>query len=96
VEEDKPDQPTTGADRDIYYFQSTDGGLTASKPVRLNDDDPVKRAGQFTPNLSVGPTGRLVAAWWDFRNDPGLFQNDVYATSSTDKRGHLVGQRAGQ
>jgi hypothetical protein len=84
IEEDKPDQPATGADRDIYYFQSTDGGLTATKPVKLNDDDPAKLAGQFTPNISVGPNGRLDAAWWDFRNDPGLFQNDVYGTSSVD------------
>jgi hypothetical protein len=32
----------------------------------------------------VAPNGRLDAIWWDFRNDPGLFANDVYYSWSTD------------
>jgi hypothetical protein len=84
IYEDKPDQPPQAADRDIYYLRSTDGGRTFTKPVRLNDDDPAQLRTQVTPNLSVAPNGRLDAVWWDFRNDPGTFVNDVYGSSSFD------------
>ena len=84
VFEDKLEQPTGSADRDIYYVRSTDGGSTFSPPQRLNDDNPAELRVQATPNISVAPNGRLDAAWWDFRNDPGTFVNDVYASFSTD------------
>jgi hypothetical protein len=74
----------TQGDRDIIYRRSTDGGKTWTDPKVLNDDDPAKLAGQFLPNLSVAPNGRLEAVWWDFRDDPGTYSNDVYYTSSTD------------
>jgi len=32
----------------------------------------------------VAPNGRVDAAWWDFRNDDGLFVNDVYYAYSED------------
>ncbi|MDP1805777.1 MAG: sialidase family protein [Acidimicrobiales bacterium] len=82
--EDKPDQTAQSADRDIYYQRSTDGGKTFTDPRKLNDDDPRELRVQVTPNLTVAPDGRIDAVWWDFRNDPGTFVNDVYATSSTD------------
>lgn len=71
-------------DRDVFYRQSTDGGSTWSEPQMLNDDDPEQLAGQFNANVSVADNGRIDVAWWDFRDDPGLFANDVYATYSTD------------
>lgn len=82
--EDKPDQPQGAADRDIYYTRSTDEGRTFAKAIKLNDDDPTQLRTQVTPNLSVAPNGRIDAVWWDFRNDPGTFVNDVYGTHSTD------------
>lgn len=84
VYEDKPDQPPGGADRDIYYVRSTDGGESFSEPMRLNDDDPEALALQANPNLSVAPDGRVDVVWWDFRNDPGTFVNDVYYAYSRD------------
>lgn len=84
VYEDKPDQTERSADRDIYYRRSTDGGRTFHSPIKLNDDDPTQLRVQVTPNLSVAPDGRLDASWWDFRNDPGTFVNDVYMSTSTD------------
>ncbi len=84
VYEDKPDQPPGGADRDIYYVRSTDGGESFSEPVLLNDDDPDELRLQADPNLSVAPDGRVDAVWWDFRKDPGTFVNDVYYAYSTD------------
>ncbi|MCA1692000.1 MAG: glycoside hydrolase [Actinobacteria bacterium] len=84
VYEDKPDQTERSADRDIYYQRSTNGGRTFDSPTKLNDDDPTQLRVQVTPNLSVAPDGRLDATWWDFRNDPGTFVNDVYMSTSTD------------
>jgi hypothetical protein len=80
--EDRTDGPW--GDRDILYRRSTDAGRTFSEPRRINDDDPSLRRVQGSPNVSVAPNGRLDAIWWDFRNDPGLFANDVYYSYSTD------------
>jgi len=84
IYEDKPDQTDRSADRDIYYRRSLDSGATWTMPQRLNDDDPKELRVQVTPNISVTPDGRIDAAWWDFRNDPGTFVNDVYMASSQD------------
>ncbi len=74
-------------DRDVFTRRSTDGGKTWSEPKQLNDDpfDP-KDGGhtQNNPSVSVAPNGRVDAVWWDFRNDQGQFQNDVYYSYSED------------
>lgn len=80
--EDRVDGPW--GDRDILYRRSIDGGRSFSEPRRINDDDPALRRIQGSPNVSLAPNGRLDAIWWDFRNDPGLFANDVYYSYSTD------------
>jgi photosystem II stability/assembly factor-like uncharacterized protein len=82
VYEDKLGQ--TQGDRDVIYQRSTDGGKTWTPRRVINDDDPTRLAGQFLPNLAVAPNGRLDAVWWDFRDDPGTYSNDVYYSSSTD------------
>jgi hypothetical protein len=78
----KPGQ--TQGDSDIYYQRSTDAGQTWSEPRLMNDDEPEAMRAQFHPNLVVAPDGRLEAAWWDFRDDPGTFVNDIYHAVSTD------------
>ncbi|HJV09851.1 MAG TPA: sialidase family protein [Acidimicrobiales bacterium] len=74
-------------DRDVYTRRSTDGGKTWSEGKLLNDDpfDP-KDGGhtQNNPSVSIAPNGRVDAVWWDFRNDQGQFQNDVYYSFSED------------
>lgn len=84
VYEDKVDPPPGAGERDIYYRRSLDGGQTFGEAVMINDDDPSKFYVQVTPNVNVAPDGRVGLAWWDFRNDPGLFVNDVYYAYSTD------------
>ncbi len=78
----KPGQ--TQGETDIYYRNSTDGGKTFSPAKLLNDDDPKALASQFLPAISVAPNGRVDVAWWDFRDDPGNYVNDVYYTYSND------------
>lgn len=86
VYEDKITEPALG-DRDVVHRRSTDGGRTWSEAKLLNDDpfDP-KDGGhtQNNPSVSVAPNGRVDAVWWDFRNDQGQFQNDVYYSYSED------------
>jgi hypothetical protein len=71
-------------DRDVIYRRSTDEGRTWNPVQVLNDDDPAQLHGQFQPNISVSPDGRLDVAWWDHRDSAGRFVNDVYTTHSTD------------
>ncbi|MDQ4069615.1 MAG: hypothetical protein M3203_09145 [Actinomycetota bacterium] len=71
-------------DRDVIYRRSTDEGRTWSDAKVLNDDDPALLYGQFQPNLSIAPDGRLNIAWWDMRDSAGRFVTDVYATHSHD------------
>jgi hypothetical protein len=69
---------------DIYAQSSTDGGKTWTDAKNLTDDDPARLVGQFIPNISVAPNGRVDAVWWDTRDDPGIRSNDVYYSYSTD------------
>lgn len=77
-------QDQTQGDVDIFYQRSTDRGETWTEPMLLSDDDPEALRAQLLPNLAVGPDGRIEAAWWDFRDDPGVHANDVYNTVSFD------------
>ena len=59
-------QHGAGADEgDVYYIRSTDGGVTFGAPVKLNTDATTRP--QWQPNLSVSPTGTLLAVWYDAR-----------------------------
>ena len=84
VYEDKPDVPPAAGDTDIYYIRSTDGGKTFTPPAKITDDDPKRPAWQHLSAIAVAPNGRVDVAWWDFRDDPGIFANDVYYTYSLD------------
>ena len=84
IYEDKINQPARGADRDIFYQRSTDGGRTWTEMKMLNDDPPAELAVQITPNIDVTPEGRVDAVWWDFRDDRGAIATDVYYSYSTD------------
>src|SRR5438067_34984 len=50
---------------DVYYIRSTDGGVTFGTPLKLNTDATTRP--QWMPNLSVSPTGTLLATWYDAR-----------------------------
>ena len=68
---------------DIFYVRSTDGGITFSTPVRLNDDGTA--TSQWSPSIAVTEDGRIGVKWWDRRNDPlNDSLTDVYMTVSAD------------
>jgi hypothetical protein len=52
---------------DIYFTQSTNGGSSWTRPVKLNDD--ATTADQFFPTITVMPDGEHVfVTWYDRRN----------------------------
>ena len=77
-------QPELTGHSDVFHRASYDGGETWTEPKDIGDDDPKVYAGQYFPNLSVAPNGRVDVAWWDTRDTPGMRSNDVYYTYSTD------------
>src|SRR5437763_6953567 len=68
-------QHGTGNDPgDIYYIRSTAGGVTFGTPLKLNTDATTRP--QWQPNLSVSPTGTLLATWYDARESTDCTKGD--------------------
>jgi hypothetical protein len=59
---------------DVYYIRSTDGGVTFGTPLKLNTDGGTRP--QWQPNLSVSPTGTLLATWYDARESADCVVGD--------------------
>ena len=76
--------PTTVPDRsNIFFTRSTDGGISFSTPVQLNDDGTTTT--QCFPSVAVTAGGAIGVKWWDRRNDPARdVMTDVYMTMSFD------------
>lgn len=68
---------------DIVVQRSTDGGITWTSPLAIDDDPPEMRATGFYPQLNVAPNGRVDVAWQDNRETTDFFFNVRY-TYSTD------------
>lgn len=79
------DPPGNGNRPDIKFQRSTDQGATWSSWVRVNDNANPEQSDQWWPFVTFERnSGRLYIMWYDDRNGPGTFQNDVYATYTTD------------
>lgn len=76
--------PDLAGSSDVYHRASYDGGATWTEPRNITDDDPKLFAGQYFPNLSVAPNGRVDVVWWDTRETPGMRATDVYYSYSED------------
>ncbi len=53
---------------DVMFSRSTDGGVTWSEKIRVNDDPKGNEAWQWFAMMSVAPNGRIDAVWNDTRN----------------------------
>lgn len=71
-------------DWDVFLRRSIDGGQTWSRPVRLNDDPVHDGRDQYLPRLSVSPSGRVDAIFYDRRGNTDNVGVDVYYTWSDD------------
>lgn len=68
---------------DVYGTRSTDGGVTFSTPVKINDD--TTNTSQILPSVAVASDGTIGVKWWDRRNDPiNDSLTDVYMATSTN------------
>ena len=65
---------------DVFFSKSTDGGLSFSANVRMND---VTGNWQREPDLAVDSAGLIHAVWTDNRN-AGITGPDIYYGNSTD------------
>ncbi|MDZ7623558.1 MAG: T9SS type A sorting domain-containing protein [Ignavibacteriaceae bacterium] len=68
---------------DVMFVRSTDGGVTFSSPVRINDD-PGTSAWQWFGTMSVAPNGRIDVIWLDTRDNPGTYLSALYYSNSSD------------
>ena len=50
----------------VFYIRSTDSGVTFGAPLQLNTDATTRP--QWQPNVSVSPTGTVMATWYDARD----------------------------
>ncbi|MDQ2807944.1 MAG: glycoside hydrolase, partial [Chloroflexota bacterium] len=77
-------QGVSGQHADIVFTRSTDGGLTWTAPVKINDDA-VQGKDQFFPWQKVGSDGTIHVSWMDRRDAPvDGFPYREYYTQSTD------------
>ncbi|MBW3611444.1 MAG: glycoside hydrolase [Actinobacteria bacterium] len=76
------DAPKAGR-TDIVVRRSTDGGVSWTEPVAINDDDPSDGYTSFYPQLDVAPNGRVDVIWHDNRQQSD-FLIEVRSTYSTD------------
>ena len=67
-------QGAPGDPGDVYYIRSTDGGVTFGAPLKLNTDATTRP--QWQANLSVSPTGTLLATWYDARESANCVAGD--------------------
>lgn len=68
---------------DVMFSRSTDGGVSWSEPVRVNDD-PGTNAWQWFGTMSVAPNGRIDVVWLDTRDNPGGVNSRLYYSWSED------------
>ena len=69
---------------DVHLIRSSDGGLTWSDPVRVNDDSTGNGAWQWFGTMSVAPNGRIDVVWNDTRNTGQANFSELFYANSLD------------
>lgn len=67
----------------VMFVRSTDGGLTWSIPMIINDDNSTFNT-QWMGTLGVSPDGRIDAVWLDNRDGGGSDSSALYYSYSLD------------
>ena len=76
--------PPAGNDPDICFAKSTNGGITFSTPVRVNDDPLNNGRDQWFPNICVDAHGGISIVYYDSRNPTTNDSAEVYVAHSGD------------
>src|SRR5580704_7157238 len=69
---------------DVMFVRSTDGGITFSAPVKVNDDPLNPNKWHWFGTFAVAPNGRLDAVWYDTRNAANNTDSQLFYSFSTD------------
>ncbi len=69
---------------EVMFARSTDGGLSFSAPVRINDDVNHQSKWHWFGTLSVAPAGRIDVVWYDTRNATNNIDSQLFYSYSTD------------
>jgi hypothetical protein len=78
----RPFGATNGSD--VMFVRSSNGGLTFSPPVRINDDPINQNKWHWFGTLSVAPHGRIDAVWLDTRNAANNTDSQLFYSYSLD------------
>jgi chitodextrinase len=78
------DTRNAGSGADIYYANSTDGGLSFNPSQRVNNDG-AAAVEQIQPVIEVGPNRDVYAIWTDPRT--AAAGRDIYFAKSADRGG---------
>src|SRR6266508_3229314 len=76
--------PSGRSTTDVMFVRSTDGGLTFSAPLKINDDPVNPSKWHWFGTFSVAPNGRLDAVWYDTRNAANNTDSQLFYSYSTD------------
>ena len=76
-------EPSGRSTTDVMFVRSTNGGLTFSAPLRINDDGLANKWHWFG-TFAVAPNGRLDAVWYDSRNAANNTDSQLFYSYSTD------------
>jgi hypothetical protein len=76
--------PSGRSTTDVMFVRSTDGGLTFSAPVKVNDDPVNPTKWHWFGTFSVAPNGRLDAVWYDTRNAANNTDSQLFYSWSND------------
>ena len=69
---------------DVMFVRSTNGGVTFSAPVRVNDDPINHSKWHWFGTMSVAPNGRIDSIWLDTRNAANNTDSQLFYSYSTD------------
>ncbi len=75
---------TGGSAADVRFARSTNGGVSFSPSIRINDDAVNSSKWHWMGTLSVAPNGRIDSVWLDTRNAANNTDSQLFYSWSTD------------